>query len=91
MTKSSFESVWDALETDPVRRKNLKLRSALMMRTVEELRARELTQSQAAELLGITQPRVSTLMQGKIESFRVDSLIDFAHRLGLQVSIQVAA
>ena len=89
--KREYESVWDALEDDPIRAQNLKLRSALMLEITEKIRAREFTQSQAAEILCISQPRVSTLIQGKIEKFRLDSLIDMAHRLGLQVSLRVAA
>jgi predicted XRE-type DNA-binding protein len=89
--KKAFASVWDALENDPVRVQNLKLRSALLMRISEELRSRGLTQIQAAELLHITQPRVSALLQGKIDQFRLDSLVDIAHRLGLRVSLEVAA
>jgi predicted XRE-type DNA-binding protein len=44
-----------------------------------------------AERLHITQPRVSALRKGKINEFRLDMLIDFALRLGLHVSIDVAA
>jgi predicted XRE-type DNA-binding protein len=89
--KKAFASVWDALENDPVRVQNLKLRSALLMRISEELRSRGLTQILAAELLHITQSRVSALLQGKIDQFRLDSLVDIAHRLGLRVSLEVAA
>lgn len=88
---TEYESAWDALEGDPVRVQNLKLRSELLMRVAEELRALGLTQTRAAELLCITQPRVSALLQGKIEQFRLDSLVDIAHRLGLKVAVQVAA
>jgi predicted XRE-type DNA-binding protein len=31
------------------------------------------------------------LLQGRIEQFRLDSLVDIAHRLGLKVAVQVAA
>ncbi len=86
-----FRSVWDALEDDPVRVQNLKLRSALMMEISERVRSQGLTQKQAAEVLKITQPRVSALLNGKIEEFRLDSLVDIAHRLGLRVSLEVAA
>jgi predicted XRE-type DNA-binding protein len=86
-----FDSVWDTLEDDPIRRQNLKLRSELMIRISEELRTRGVTQTQAAALLRISQPRVSELLQGKIDSFRVDSLVDIAHRLGLRVALTVAA
>ncbi len=86
-----FESVWDALEEDPVRVQNLKLRSVLLMEITEKLRSLDLTQAKAAEILSINQPRVSALLQGKISKFRLDSLVDIAHRLGLNVSIRVAA
>ena len=92
MTNSlKFESVWDALEEDPVRVQNLKLRSAILIEITEKLRSLDLTQANAAEILCINQPRVSALLQGKIDKFRLDSLVDMAHRLGLNVSIRVAA
>ena len=92
MTKNvRFTSVWDALEDDPVRQENLKLRSVLMMEIAERIKDQRLTQAQAAEVLHITQPRVSALLHGKINDFRLDSLVDMAHRLGMHVSISVAA
>ncbi|MGH8034038.1 MAG: helix-turn-helix domain-containing protein [Lysobacterales bacterium] len=90
-SKSTYVSIWDALEDDPIRVRNLKLRSALLIEISEQIRTQKLTQAKAAEMLCINQPRVSALLQGKIEQFRLDSLIDMAHRLGLQVSIEVAA
>jgi len=86
-----FSNVWDALEDDPVRQENLKLRSALMMEIAERIKDQGLTQAQAAEVLHISQPRVSALLKGKINDFRLDSLVDMAHRLGMHVSINVAA
>jgi predicted XRE-type DNA-binding protein len=86
-----FASVWDALEDDPVRVENLKLRSAVMIEIAERIKDQGLTQTQAAEVLHITQPRVSALLKGKINDFRLDSLVDMAHRLGMHVSINVAA
>ena len=85
-----INSVWDALEDDPVHRENLKLRSALMMEIVERISNQGLTQAQTAEALHITRPRASALLRGKIDNFRLDSLVDIAHRLGMQVSISVA-
>ena len=86
-----YKSVWDALEEDPIRVQNLKLRSAAMIEITEKISAMGLTQAEAAKLLGISQPRISVLIQGKIDRFRLDSLVDFAHRLGLKVSIGIAA
>ena len=89
--QQQFESVWEALEDDPIRVENLKLRSVLLMEIAEKIRSRGLTQAKAAEVLCINQPRVSALLQGKIQHFRLDGLVDMAHRLGLNVSVLVAA
>ncbi len=62
-----------------------------MMEIAERMEAQELTQTQAAEVLHITKPRVSALLKGKINDFRLDSLVDMARRLGMHVSINVAA
>ena len=86
-----FKSVWDALEDDPVRAQNLKLRSALMIEIREKVNELGITQTQAAKVLCISQPRVSALLQGKIDRFRLDSLVDMAHRLDLNVSIRLAS
>ncbi len=86
-----FKSVWEALEDDPVRAQNLKLRSALMIEIREKVNELEITQTQTAKVLCISQPRVSALLQGKIERFRLDSLVDMAHRLDLNVSIRLAS
>ena len=90
-TKQRFDSIWDAIEDDPIRVENLKLRSAVLIEITETLKNRELTQQQTAELLHITQPRVSALLKGKTNDFRLDSLVDMAHRLGLHVTLNVAA
>ena len=86
-----FKSVWDALEDDPVRAQNLKLRSALMIEIGKKINELEITQAQTAKVLCISQPRVSALLQGKIGRFRLDSLVDMAHRLDLNVSIRLAS
>ena len=90
MTKQ-FNSIWDAIEDDPVKQGNLKLRSQLMIEINTRLEQEDKRQSEIAEQLQTTQPRVSALHKGKINDFRLDTLIDFATRLGLKVSIDVAA
>ena len=92
MTRNrTYKSVWDAIEDDPIRVQNLKLRSALLIEITEKLGGQDLTQARIADIRRISQPRVSALLQGKMENFRLDSLVDMANRLGLQVSIRVAA
>ena len=89
--KTQFNSVWDALEDDPVKQENMKLRSQLMMEINSRLEKESLTQVEIAELLDTTQPRVSALKHGKINEFRLDMLIDFATRLGLRITLNIAA
>jgi len=67
----------------------MKLRSALMMALKEHISRAKLSQSQAAKLFGVTQPRVSDLMRGKIEVFGLDSLVNMAAAAGVHVEIRV--
>ena len=56
----------------------MKARSALMMALAEVIRERGMTQGEAAALFGVTQPRASDLVRGKINLFSLDTLIDMA-------------
>jgi predicted XRE-type DNA-binding protein len=49
--------------------------------------ARGLKQAEAAKLLGVTQPRVSDLMRGRIDLFSIDTLIDMLARLGVRTRL----
>ena len=62
-------------------------RSDLMIHLRKVLHARGLTQTQAARLMGVTQPRVSSLMKGRVDLFSVDTLIDLLARMGVSVKI----
>lgn len=68
---------------------NLKVRADLMIELTRLIEAQGLTQSAAAERLGVTQPRISDLMRGKIDRFSVDSLIEMLGRAGASVSVVV--
>ncbi len=86
-----FDDVFDALEADPVRRENLKLRAQLMSEINAKIDESRQTQKELAVILETTQPRVSALRKGKINSFRLDMLFDFAVRLGLNLSLSKVA
>ncbi|HEY0513791.1 MAG TPA: helix-turn-helix transcriptional regulator [Thermoanaerobaculia bacterium] len=68
---------------------NLKIRADLMIELTKLIEAQELTQTAAAELLGVSQPRVSDLMRGKIDRFSVDTLIEMLGHAGACVSFVV--
>ncbi|WP_448204047.1 helix-turn-helix domain-containing protein [Azospirillum sp. sgz302134] len=53
------------------------------------IRERELTQKDAAQLLGIDQPKVSALMRGKLSGFTLDRLLRFLTDLDCDVEITV--
>ena len=89
MSKERFDSVWDAIEDTPEEAANMKLRSALMLALKEHIARAGLNQSQAAKLFGVTQPRISDLMRGKINLFGLDSLVNMAAAAGLYVEMRM--
>ncbi len=89
MSKKRYASVWDAIEDTPAEAENMKLRSALMIVIKEYIKAKGWTQAEAAERLGVTQPRVSDLMRGKIDLFGLDTLVNMATAVGLKVQVRV--
>jgi predicted XRE-type DNA-binding protein len=68
---------------------NLKLRAMLMVELEKYIQEKHLTQKRAAERLGVTQPRISDLVRGKIELFSVDTLITMLTHAGLKVDVRV--
>jgi len=46
--------------------------------------------SEAAKLLGVTQPRISDLMRGKIELFGLDTLVNMIGAAGLHVEMRIS-
>ncbi len=90
MSTDSFESVWDAIEDTPAEAENMKLRSALMMSLEGHIRGQGWTQAEAARRLGVTQPRVSDLLRGKIHLFGLDTLVNMVAAAGLTIEMHVA-
>lgn len=72
-----------------IRAENLKIRATLVRAVRDTVIQNHLTQTEAAERLGISQPRVSALIKGKSDAFRVDALVNMALKLGLNVSLEV--
>ena len=89
MNKQRFTSVWDAIEDTPEQAANMKLRSVLMIALKDHIARTGMSQAQAARLFGVTQPRVSDLMRGKISLFALDALVNMATAAGLRIEMQV--
>ena len=89
MSNRRYASVWDAIEDTPAEVENMKLRSDLMMALKKHITRTGMSQAQAAKLFGVTQPRVSDLMRGKINLFGLDALVNMAAAAGLHVQMRV--
>jgi predicted XRE-type DNA-binding protein len=90
MSKKRFADVWDAIEDTPAQAENMRLRSVLMMALKDHIARTELSQSEAAKLLGVTQPRISDLLRGKIELFDLDTLVNMIGAAGLHIEMRVS-
>ena len=89
MSNERFASVWDAIEDTPEEAENMKLRSILLTALKNHVTRSKMSQAQAARLFGVTQPRVSDLMRGKINLFGLDALVNMAKAAGLQIEMRV--
>lgn len=85
-----FPSVWDAIEDTPDVAENMRLRSDLAIQINQHIKRQGWRQKEAAERLGVTQPRISDLNRGRIDLFGLDSLVTMASAAGLHVQIEVA-
>lgn len=88
MSTNRYESVWDAVEDTQAEAENMKIRSTLMRELTTRIKTSGLTQAQAAGRLGVTQPRISDLMRGKIDLFSIDALVNMLAALGLTVDLR---
>jgi predicted XRE-type DNA-binding protein len=68
---------------------SLRLRAQLMAELRRLIEARKLTQSAAGKLFGVTQPRISDLVRGKIDLFSIETLIDMLTRAGIRVQLRL--
>ena len=90
MKPSLYESVWDAIADTPQEAASMKARSKLMLELSEIINTRKLRQTDAAELFGVTQPRISDLMHGKVHLFSLDMLMDMASTAGMKPEVSVS-
>jgi predicted XRE-type DNA-binding protein len=69
---------------------HLRIRSDLMIAVRKLIEERKLTQSAAAKLMGVTQPRISDLVRGRIDLFSIDALVGMLARAGVHVEVVVS-
>ena len=69
----------------------LQMRADLMADLRKFIKVKRLTQAKAAEILGVSQSRISDLTRGKWERFSLEMLITLATRAGMRVTVKTAA
>ncbi len=69
----------------------LQMRADLMAELRNWIKAKGLTQARAAEILGVSQSRVSDLIRGKWERFSLEMLITLSTRAGMRLRLRKAA
>ena len=83
------ENIFRDIGFDDAEAENLKLRSTLMQRVEKFVKQSNMTQSAAAGVLGITQPRLNQLLKGKIQLFSLDALVNILANAGMRVTLTV--
>jgi predicted XRE-type DNA-binding protein len=82
-------NIFHDLGFEPVVAENLRVRAQLMTEIEKFIQEEKITQAKAATLFGVTQPRISDLVRGKIHLFGVDTLITMLMHAGLRVNVEV--
>ena len=78
----SYANVWDSMADTPKRAANLRTRAYLMCQIPELIEANDWKQIEAAQRCGVTQPRISDLLRGRVSRFSLDALVNIATALG---------
>jgi predicted XRE-type DNA-binding protein len=65
------------------------VKSELALKINQIIDARNLTQSKAAQILGINQPKISAIANGKLTDFSIERLIEFLNMLDQDVEIVI--
>jgi predicted XRE-type DNA-binding protein len=63
----------------------------MMMALTGYIQERKITQSRAAKIMGVSQPRISDLVRGKIGLFTIDTLVNMVAAAGLKVDVDITA
>ena len=82
------DNIFDDLGLD--QSEELLARAKLMYQVGSLIKASKLSQREVSERLGITQPKVSMLVNGKLSAFSTDTLLHYLALLGCNIKIHVS-
>lgn len=83
-------NIYEDLGFPPGEARCLKIRSVLILTATRFIEERGLSQAEAAKLMGVSQPRISDLVRGRINQFTIDSLINMLTNAGVPVEVRAA-
>jgi predicted XRE-type DNA-binding protein len=89
-TTPAGKDIFDDLGYSPEKAASLKIRRDLMRALVDAIRERGLTQAKAAKLFGVSQPRVSDLVRGRISLLTIDALVSMLAKAGINVEVSIS-
>lgn len=76
-------------ESQRIISEKLAIKDSLMTELARWIEANQLKQAEAAEILGVTRPRVSDVINKKAIKFTIDALVDMLARTGKHVQLSV--
>lgn len=84
-----MSNIFEELGFDKEEANNLTIRADLMLDLRKFIQSNNWTQAEAAVFFGETQPRISNLMNGDIDRFAIDKLVQMLSRAGMEVRVLV--
>ncbi len=81
--EKSTGSVFDDLNLEPGEAEQMKIKAALFDSITEFIKSNNLTQQQAADMMGVQRSRIGDVCRGKMSGFTIDALVAMAARVGL--------
>src|SRR5271157_4281280 len=88
-TTKGSENVFVDCGFPPADAENLRIRAKMMMALTDYIQERRITQSRAARIMGVSQPRISGLVRGRIGLFTIDTLVNMVTAAGLRVDVDI--
>lgn len=88
MSQLEFDNIFDLIADGPNDAADMKFRADLMLVMRDMFEQYDWNQSDVERVLGISQPRASELMRGRVDKFSSDKLIGFLYTLGFRLRPQ---
>lgn len=84
---NTFSSPFELFAKDSIELNMMTLKSKLLIIIAEMIRGEGWSQAVAADKLGVSQPRVSNLMNGHVSKFAIDTLLEMLCRIGFVIDV----